>query len=109
MISKAKDEPQWMLEFRLKALDIFYCKPMPTWGADLSGLNLDEIYYYIKPEGMNSRSWDDVPDDVKKTFERSGHPRGRAGRAGGRGRAVRVVKWCTTTSKRSGKSWAWSS
>ncbi|MFC4453068.1 Fe-S cluster assembly protein SufB [Deinococcus sonorensis] len=74
MISKAKDEPQWMLDFRLKALDIFYAKPMPEWGADLSGLNLDEIYYYIKPEGFNARSWDDVPDDVKQTFERLGIP-----------------------------------
>ncbi|WP_019588134.1 Fe-S cluster assembly protein SufB [Deinococcus apachensis] len=74
MISKAKDEPQWMLDFRLKALDIFLSKPMPQWGADLSGLNLDEIYYYIKPEGYNARSWDDVPDDVKQTFERLGIP-----------------------------------
>ena len=74
LISKAKDEPAWMLEFRLKALDIFNSKPMPEWGADLSGLNLDEIYFYIKPEGHNARSWDDVPDDVKKTFERLGIP-----------------------------------
>lgn len=74
MISKAKDEPQWMLDFRLKALDIFLSKPMPEWGADLSGLNLDEIYYYIKPEGFNARSWDDVPEDVKNTFERLGIP-----------------------------------
>ncbi len=74
MISKAKDEPEWMLQFRLRALDIFNSKPMPTWGADLSGLNLDEIYYYIKPEGYNARSWDDVPDDVKQTFERLGIP-----------------------------------
>ncbi|GEM44919.1 Fe-S cluster assembly protein SufB [Deinococcus cellulosilyticus] len=74
MISKAKDEPEWMLEFRLKALDIYYSKPMPTWGADLSGLDMDEIYYYIKPEGINARSWDDVPEDVKQTFERLGIP-----------------------------------
>lgn len=74
MISRAKDEPEWMLEFRLKALDIYYSKPMPTWGADLSGLDMDEIYYYIKPEGINARNWDDVPDDVKQTFERLGIP-----------------------------------
>ncbi|GGJ18676.1 Fe-S cluster assembly protein SufB [Deinococcus roseus] len=74
MISRTKNEPEWMLEFRLKALDIYYSKPMPTWGADLSGLDLDEIYYYIKPEGVNARSWDDVPDDVKQTFERLGIP-----------------------------------
>ena len=74
MISKAKDEPQWMLDFRLKALDIYNSKPMPQWGAELSKLDMDEIYYYIKPEGMNARSWDDVPDDVKQTFERLGIP-----------------------------------
>ena len=74
MIRKAKEEPQWMLDFRLKALDIFLSKPMPEWGADLSGLNLDEIYYYIKPEGFNARNWDDVPEDVKQTFERLGIP-----------------------------------
>jgi len=74
LISKAKEEPEWMLEFRLKALDIFLSKPMPEWGADLSGLDFDEIYYYIKPEGYNARSWDDVPDDVKQTFERLGIP-----------------------------------
>ena len=48
-ISKMKGEPQWMTDFRLKALDIFYKKPMPTWGADLSGIDFDNIYYYIKP------------------------------------------------------------
>ncbi|AFZ69205.1 Fe-S cluster assembly protein SufB [Deinococcus peraridilitoris] len=74
MISKAKNEPQWMLDFRLKALDVYLSKPMPQWGADLSGLDMDEIYYYIKPEGMNARSWDDVPEDMRKTFERLGIP-----------------------------------
>ncbi|MBB6097568.1 Fe-S cluster assembly protein SufB [Deinobacterium chartae] len=74
MISKAKEEPQWMLDFRLRALDIYNAKPMPEWGADLSGLNLDEIYYYIKPEGYNARTWDDVPDDIKATFDRLGIP-----------------------------------
>ena len=64
MISKSKDEPAWMLEFRLKALDVYNSKPIPTWGADLSALDLENIYYYIKPANeLNARTWDDVPDD----------------------------------------------
>ena len=73
-ISAHKEEPEWMLEFRLKALDIFNSKPMPDWGGDLSTLNLDEIYFYLKPQDRMERSWDDVPDDIKNTFERLGIP-----------------------------------
>jgi Fe-S cluster assembly protein SufB len=76
MISAHKKEPEWMLEFRLEALRIFYSKPMPKWGGDLTNLEntLDEIYYYLKPQEKMERSWDDVPDDIKKTFERLGIP-----------------------------------
>ncbi|MCH7891144.1 MAG: Fe-S cluster assembly protein SufB, partial [Gemmatimonadetes bacterium] len=75
-ISKHKDEPEWMLEFRLKALKIYESKPMPTWGGDLSHLEatLDEIYFYVKPQEQMERSWDDVPDTIKNTFERLGIP-----------------------------------
>jgi Fe-S cluster assembly protein SufB len=73
-ISAHKDEPEWMLEFRLKALDVFYSKPMPDWGGDLDGLNLDEIYFYIRPQDRMERSWDDVPDSIKETFEKLGIP-----------------------------------
>ena len=75
-ISKHKDEPEWMLEFRLKALKIYESKPMPTWGGDLSELEatLDEIYFYVKPQEQMERSWDDVPDTIKNTFERLGIP-----------------------------------
>jgi Fe-S cluster assembly protein SufB len=73
-ISRHKEEPQWMLDFRLKALDIFNSKPMPDWGGDLSTLNLDEIYFYLRPQDRMERSWDDVPDDIKNTFERLGIP-----------------------------------
>ena len=75
-ISKHKDEPEWMLEFRLKALKIYESKPMPTWGGDLSDLEatLDEIYFYVKPQNQMERSWDDVPDNIKNTFERLGIP-----------------------------------
>ena len=73
-ISAHKDEPEWMLEFRLKALETFYSKPMPDWGGDLSTLDLDEIYFYLKPQDRMERSWDDVPENIKETFERLGIP-----------------------------------
>jgi len=73
-ISHIKGEPQWMLDFRLKALEHFQKRPMPTWGADLSMLNLDEIYYYVKPTNKEGRSWDDIPSNIKETFDRLGIP-----------------------------------
>ncbi|MFO7588345.1 MAG: Fe-S cluster assembly protein SufB [Gemmatimonadota bacterium] len=73
-ISAHKEEPEWMLEFRLKALRIFESKPMPDWGGDLTTLNLDEIYFYLKPQDRMERSWDDVPQNIKETFERLGIP-----------------------------------
>ncbi len=69
-----KGEPQWMLDFRLRALDHFMQRPMPTWGGDLSQLNLDEIYFYAKPAEEEGRSWEDVPKDIKNTFDRLGIP-----------------------------------
>jgi Fe-S cluster assembly protein SufB len=75
-ISAQKEEPEWMLEFRLKALEIYQSKPMPTWGGDLSDLNrvLDEIYFYVRPQDRMEHSWDDVPEDIKNTFEKLGIP-----------------------------------
>jgi len=73
-ISASKGEPDWMLEFRLKSLEAFRRLPMPNWGADLTGIDFDDIYYYIKPTEAVERSWDDVPDDIKKTFDRIGIP-----------------------------------
>ena len=73
-ISSMKDEPEWMLEYRLKAYDHFRSRPMPDWGPIISDLDLDNIYYYVKPtEGME-KDWDDVPDDIKNTFEKLGIP-----------------------------------
>ena len=68
-ISAMKGEPQWMLEFRLKALEHYQQRPIPTWGADISGLDLDNIYYYVKPTDIEGKSWDDVPDSIKDTFD----------------------------------------
>ncbi len=73
-ISAMKGEPQWMLEFRLKALEHFEKRPMPNWGGDLSHLNLDDIYFYVKPTEMESKSWDDVPETIKNTFDKLGIP-----------------------------------
>lgn len=73
-ISRMKNEPDWMLKFRLDALEIFYSKPMPTWGGDLSGIDFDNIYYYLKPSDKSQRSWEDVPQEIKDTFERLGVP-----------------------------------
>lgn len=73
-ISYMKGEPAWMLEFRLKALEHFFARPMPTWGGDLSQLNFDEIYFYAKPAEKEGRSWDEVPETIKETFNRLGIP-----------------------------------
>ncbi len=73
-ISRMKGEPEWMLEFRLKALEHFEKRPMPMWGADLSGLNFDEIFFYVKPTSGESKSWEDVPSGIKNTFDRLGIP-----------------------------------
>jgi len=73
-ISYIKDEPKWMLEFRLKALAHYLKRPMPIWGGDLSKLNLDDIYYYVKPSDDESSSWDDVPETIKNTFDKLGIP-----------------------------------
>ncbi|MFC6118041.1 Fe-S cluster assembly protein SufB [Macrococcoides bohemicum] len=73
-ISKMKDEPQWMLDFRLKSLKQFYKMPMPMWGGDLSELNFDEITYYVKPSEHTERSWDEVPEEIKQTFDKLGIP-----------------------------------
>ena len=73
-ISYMKGEPQWMLDYRLKAYKHFELRLMPTWGGDLSRLALGDIYYYVKPSEKEARSWDDVPETIKKTFDRLGIP-----------------------------------
>ena len=73
-ISDHKNEPDWMRRFRLKALEIFFQKPMPNWGPDLSALNFDDIYYYIKPVEKQGRSWEEVPEEIKDTFDKLGIP-----------------------------------
>ena len=73
-ISEDKEEPKWMLKKRLKALKIFRKMPMPTWGVDLSDLDLNKIIYFAKPGAETARDWKDVPTEIKSTFEKLGIP-----------------------------------
>jgi Fe-S cluster assembly protein SufB len=73
-ISAMKDEPDWMRDFRLKALDHFQKRPMPNWGADLTGIDFDDIFYYIRPAEKQGKTWEEVPEYIKNTFEKLGIP-----------------------------------
>ena len=73
-ISAKKGEPEWMLNHRLKALNIFDKKPVPTWGADLSGIDFDQIKYYVKSTEEQAQTWEDLPDDIKATYDKLGIP-----------------------------------
>ncbi len=73
-ISGMKNEPEWMLNYRLKSLEMFYKMPMPQWGGDLNSLKFDEITYYVKPSEGAERSWDEVPEEIKRTFDKLGIP-----------------------------------
>ena len=73
-ISLMKKEPQWMLDFRMKSLNRFERRPMPSWGGDLDGIDFDNIFYYIKPTEEQVSEWDDVPESIKNTYEKLGIP-----------------------------------
>ncbi len=74
-ISEIKGEPQWMLDFRLKAYQQFKQRPNPTWGPGLDHINFDDITYYVKPSDRMEKSWDDVPEEIKDTFDKLGIPK----------------------------------
>ena len=86
-ISKQKNDPEWMREFRLKALKVYNSLKLPTWGPDLSELNMDEIATYVKPKSTLSDSWDDVPEDIKNTFDKLRNSRSR--------KNITCRSWCT--------------
>ncbi len=69
-ISKQKNDPDWMRKFRLKALEVYEKLELPTWGPDLSELDMDEIATYVRPKTDMKNSWDDVPEDIKNTFDK---------------------------------------
>ena len=73
-ISALKNEPEWMLDLRLKGLRLFGKKPMPTWGSDLNGIDFDNIKYFVRSTEKQATSWDDLPDDIKSTYDRLGIP-----------------------------------
>ncbi|HHV74451.1 MULTISPECIES: Fe-S cluster assembly protein SufB [unclassified Thermoanaerobacterium] len=73
-ISERKNEPKWMRDFRLKSLEIYESKPMPTWGVDLSQLDINSIVAYLSPDAKLKNSWDEVPEDIRNTFEKLGIP-----------------------------------
>ena len=73
-MSEIKGEPGWMRDIRLNALEIFQQKPTPTWGGKVEDIDFDDIYYYVKPADREGRTWEDVPDNIKKTFDRLGIP-----------------------------------
>ncbi|MEM0271632.1 MAG: Fe-S cluster assembly protein SufB [Thermoprotei archaeon] len=73
-ISRIKGEPEWMTKFRLHALEVFNSKPMPKWGPDLSGIDFDTLRYYLKPTDKKAKDWSELPEDIRRTFERLGIP-----------------------------------
>lgn len=73
-ISEMKGEPGWMRDFRLKSFEIFESKPMPHWGGDMSGIDFQNIYYYVRASDKQEKSWDEVPEDIRNTYERLGIP-----------------------------------
>ena len=73
-ISAMKGEPAWMTEFRLKSYKVFLEKKMPEWGGNLSRINFDDIYYYVKPTEKQVNSWEDLPAEIKETYDRIGVP-----------------------------------
>jgi len=76
-ISKQKNDPEWMKNFRLKALEVYNSLEMPTWGPDISELKMDEIATYVKPKSNLNSTWEDVPEDIKNTFDKLRNTRSR--------------------------------
>jgi Fe-S cluster assembly protein SufB len=73
-ISEHKSEPDWMRKFRLKSLEYFLARPLPTWGGDVTGIDFDNIFYYIRPTEKQAKSWEDLPSDIKDTWDKLGIP-----------------------------------
>ncbi|MEK6853237.1 MAG: Fe-S cluster assembly protein SufB [Nanoarchaeota archaeon] len=85
LISKTKNEPEWMLKKRLKALELFNQTPAPTWGPDLSGLNINEIIFFVEPNAKETDKWEELPEEIRKTFDRLGIPEAEKKALGGVG------------------------
>ena len=84
-ISFMKGETTWMRDFRLRAYEIFKAKKQPIWGADLSRVNYNDIYYYLKPTQKSSQSWEGLPEEIRDTYEKIGIPEAERKYLGGVG------------------------
>src|SRR5947199_2682024 len=73
-ISEHKNEPDWMRKFRHRSLEYFFARPLPTWGGDLSGIDFENIFYYIRPTEKQASSWEDLPSEIKDTWDKLGIP-----------------------------------
>jgi Fe-S cluster assembly protein SufB len=73
-ISSKKNEPQWMLDLRLKGLKLFHRKPMPTWGGELNDIDFDNIKYFVRSSEKQATSWEELPEDIKNTYDKLGIP-----------------------------------
>src|SRR3989344_5744424 len=89
-ISATKKEPEWMLELRLKALALWQATPMPNWGPDLSGLDLEGMTYYVDPNVKETDDWKELPKEITDTFEKLGIPKAERDYLGGCRRAIRL-------------------
>ena len=104
-ISARKNDPPWMLEFRLKSLEVYKKISLPTWGPDISALNMDEIVTYVKPNAKQVDDWSQVPDEIKKTFDRLGIPEAEKNRS--RASARNTIRRSFITAFKSGsRIWA---
>lgn len=83
-ISEKKNDPDWMKEFRLKSLEVYNKLELPTWGPDISELDMNDIATYVKPKSKLNSSWNDVPDEIKSTFDKLRNSRSRK----------RIFSWC---------------
>jgi len=92
-----------MRDYRLKALKIYQSKPVPTWGANLEGLRDEDIYFFVKPASEEAKSWEDVPQNIKRTFDRLGIPEAEQNSWPGPGRSM-TRRWSTTRSKKNWKT-----
>ena len=73
-ISEIKNEPKWMRDTTLEALKIFKSKPVPTWGGDMGGIDFNNIIYYVQPSDKQEKDWDDVPEEIRNTYDKLGIP-----------------------------------
>ncbi|MEE3917820.1 hypothetical protein V2I01_01110 [Micromonospora sp. BRA006-A] len=108
-ISAKKNEPAWMLDLRLKGLRLFGRKPMPNWGADLTGIDFDNIKYFVRSTEKQATSWEDLPEDIKNTYDKLGIPEAEKQRLVAGVAAQYESRWSTTRSARTWRSRASSS